>query len=87
MNPYLQRYNNNQQGDDCDGWKNKLVGKVILDDTSNTHLPADSVVRRNELPSLHRVLAPNSVCTMDYRPERLNIRVDDSNKVHAVYYG
>ncbi|KAI8067062.1 hypothetical protein BC940DRAFT_301216 [Gongronella butleri] len=88
MNPFLQRYNqNHQQDNDCDGWKDKLVGKVILKDEETTQLPATSFVRMKELPSQHRILAPNSMCTMDYRPERLNIRIDDTNKVHAVYYG
>lgn len=44
-------------------------------------------VRTKDLPKLHRVLGSNSVVTMDYRPDRLNIHVDDDKKVKGVNYG
>ncbi|SAM00134.1 hypothetical protein [Absidia glauca] len=76
-----------QQQDDCDGWRDKLVGKTIVGDEAVTSLPAGSFVRTKDLPKLHRVLGSNSMMTMDYRPDRLNIHIDDDKKVKGVNYG
>lgn len=89
--------------DECDGWRDKLVGKVVLNDDEVTTLEDNEVgnvtrfltnsdffsqcVRRKDLPRPSRVLPPNSMMTMDYRPDRLNVRVDHTMRVTGVNYG
>ncbi|KAI9474112.1 MAG: hypothetical protein EXX96DRAFT_488846 [Benjaminiella poitrasii] len=73
--------------DDCDGWRDKLVGKVILNDEAETTLSAGEFIRKKDLPKPNRVLPPDSIMTMDFRPERLNIRVDHTMRVTGVNYG
>ncbi|GAA5808749.1 hypothetical protein MFLAVUS_002144 [Mucor flavus] len=80
-------FGNNDNSNDCDGWRDKLVGKVILNDDEETSLKTDECIRRKELPKPNRVLSPNSIMTMDYRPERLNIHVDHTMRVTGVNYG
>ncbi|KAI9248832.1 hypothetical protein BDA99DRAFT_445938 [Phascolomyces articulosus] len=77
----------NNNNNDCDGWRDKLVGKKILKDNEETALSSDQFVRESELPKLRRVLPPNGVMTMDYRPERLNIHLDHNQKVQSVNFG
>ncbi|CEP12954.1 hypothetical protein [Parasitella parasitica] len=76
-----------QENAGCDGWHDKLVGKVILGDDEETALSANEFVRKKDLPNPNRVLAPNSMASMDYRPDRLNIKVDGNMKVTGVNYG
>ncbi|RCH96702.1 hypothetical protein CU098_009192 [Rhizopus stolonifer] len=73
--------------DDCDGWKDKLVGKIILDDEQETALSEGEYVRRKDLPKPSRVIPKNSMITMDFRPDRLNVHVDDRKKITGVNYG
>ncbi|KAF2266823.1 hypothetical protein CC78DRAFT_108700 [Lojkania enalia] len=62
-------------------WSNKLMGKKLGD----TH---DTVTfAKQDLPKEHRVLTPDSMSTMDFRPERLNIHVDNEGTVTNVRYG
>lgn len=42
---------------------------------------------KKDLPEQHRVLQPDSMKTMDFRPERLNIHVDEEGTVKNVQYG
>lgn len=42
---------------------------------------------RSALPKLSRVINPDSVVTMDYRQDRLNVYVDDKGKVDRVNCG
>lgn len=42
---------------------------------------------KQDLPQQHRVLQPDSMKTMDYRPERLNIHVDEEGTVRDVKFG
>ena len=44
-------------------------------------------MNRADLPDLLRVLGPNSVATMDYRPERMNVHVDASDIVTQITCG
>ncbi|MFS2317914.1 I78 family peptidase inhibitor [Maricaulis sp. D1M11] len=48
---------------------------------------ARTSVNRADLPALLRVLGPNSVATMDYRPERMNVHVDASDIVTQITCG
>ncbi|CDS06354.1 hypothetical protein LRAMOSA08882 [Lichtheimia ramosa] len=78
---------NPKQQADCDGWRKKLMGKVVLKDNEETSLGAHEVIREKDLPKPHRVLPPNGVMTMDYRPDRLNIFVDENRRVNNVNNG
>jgi hypothetical protein len=40
-----------------------------------------------DLPQQHRVLKPDSMKTMDFQPERLNVHVDDDGTVKNVTKG
>jgi len=44
-------------------------------------------VPRTAVPENYRVVGPNSVVTMDYRPDRLTIRVDDNDMVESLACG
>ncbi|KAJ8659666.1 hypothetical protein O0I10_004645 [Lichtheimia ornata] len=72
---------NPQQQLDMEKWHKKLVGKVVLKDNEETALGADEYVREKDLPKPNRVLPPNSPMTMDYRPNRLNVFLDENRRV------
>ncbi|KAI9331392.1 hypothetical protein BD770DRAFT_403531 [Pilaira anomala] len=80
-------FGNNKNSGDCDGWRDKLFGKVILNDDEQTGLAADEYIRKKDLPQPNRILPPNSIMTMDYRPDRLNIHVDHTMRVTSVNQG
>lgn len=42
---------------------------------------------KTDLPKEHRVLKPDSMSTMDFKPERLNIHVDEDGTVKKVNHG
>jgi hypothetical protein len=42
---------------------------------------------KTDLPKEHRVLKPDSMSTMDYKPDRLNIHVGEDGTVQNVRYG
>ncbi|KAL5691908.1 hypothetical protein ACP6JE_000376 [Aspergillus fumigatus] len=71
---------NSDMGSDKNEWLSKLVGKKISDSTSDTFAKKD-------LPEHHRVLRPGDAMTMDHRPERLNIHLDEEDKVKDVHFG
>lgn len=62
-------------------WKTKLMGKSLGDSHSST------TFAKKDLPKEHRVLGENSMKTMDHRPERLNVHVDDKGVVKGVSHG
>ncbi|KAI9470752.1 MAG: hypothetical protein EXX96DRAFT_511179 [Benjaminiella poitrasii] len=68
-------------------WERKLLGKILVQDDIKTELSNDQIVKINELPEFHRVLRPGQPQTRDFRPNRLNVFVDDSYKIERVYYG
>ena len=39
------------------------------------------------MPDNYRVVGPNSVVTMDYRPDRLTVRVDENDVVESLACG
>jgi len=47
----------------------------------------ESDLDRSTLPEFNRVLHPNTPATMDYRPDRLNVLVDDNGKIERVSCG
>ncbi|KAL2872109.1 uncharacterized protein BJX67DRAFT_341531 [Aspergillus lucknowensis] len=73
---------NTSGGGSKDEWLNKLVGKKISESSSD----ATSFAKR-DLPESHRILRPGDFKTMDFKPERLNIHVDENDNVRDVNYG
>ncbi|KAL4212747.1 hypothetical protein AB4K20DRAFT_1893824 [Rhizopus microsporus] len=59
-------------------WHEKLVGKYIVEDDAPTTLSEGEYVRS---------FFANSIMTMDYRTDRLNVHVDDNMKVKGVSFG
>lgn len=66
------------------------VGKVYVDDRADLTNPSapdsaqsdkNKVVRHSELPEGTRVIFPDTMVTMDYREDRLNLHVDNENVV------
>jgi hypothetical protein len=62
-------------------WKTKLLGKTLGDSHTETSFA------RNELPKETRVLQPDAMKTMDHKPDRLNVHVDDKGVVRDVSHG
>jgi hypothetical protein len=42
---------------------------------------------KSDLPQEHRVLKPDMMQTMDFKPDRLNVHVDDDGTVKKVTKG
>lgn len=58
-----------------DQWQH-LVGKKIVSKDDVSEL-SPSEFYKEDLPQPNRVLGPMSPCTMDFRPNRLNVMVDE----------
>ncbi|KAE8346740.1 hypothetical protein BDV24DRAFT_158371 [Aspergillus arachidicola] len=67
---------------DKNEWLNKLAGKTITEGTSDV-----TSFAKKDLPQSHRIVKPGDMMTMDYRPERLNVHLDDKGTVHDVNFG
>ncbi|KAE8359026.1 hypothetical protein BDV27DRAFT_149950 [Aspergillus caelatus] len=67
---------------DKNEWLNKLAGKTITEGTSDV-----TSFAKKDLPESHRILKPGDMRTMDYKPERLNVHLDDKGTVHDVNFG
>ncbi|RMJ23022.1 Peptidase inhibitor I78 family [Aspergillus sp. HF37] len=65
-------------------WAQKLVGKKISDSATASDV---NTFAKRDLPEGHRVLAPDSLQTLDYRPERLNVLLDEDETVRDVNFG
>jgi len=70
-----------KEGGSGDDWMNKLMGKKIGEQHD------DITFAKNDLPKEHRILKPDSMKTMDHKPERLNIHVDDDGTVKKISQG
>ncbi|KAG2196061.1 hypothetical protein INT47_008155 [Mucor saturninus] len=71
---------------DSEEWENKLKGKTLLLDDTETTLGAEEVFWARDLPAGHRILPPGSIQTRDYRPDRLNVFVTEDYKVERAYF-
>ncbi|KAF2197087.1 hypothetical protein GQ43DRAFT_444540 [Delitschia confertaspora ATCC 74209] len=71
----------NKSGGDSEDWQNKLMGKKLGDSSDNM------TFAKSDLPKEHRVLKPDSMSSMDHKPDRLNIHVDEQGTVTNVRYG
>jgi hypothetical protein len=74
--PGLQSKDGNQ-----DDWMSKLMGKKLGEQSD------EMTFAKTDLPKEHRVLKPDSMSTMDHKPERLNIHVGEDGTVQNVRYG
>ncbi|KAL6868816.1 hypothetical protein ACO1O0_000137 [Amphichorda felina] len=63
-------------------WTNLLVGKSLHDEESTP-----TAFSKRELPEKHRIIAPGSKVTRDFRADRLNVHVDETGIVSHVTYG
>ncbi|KAJ4380894.1 hypothetical protein N0V86_004257 [Didymella sp. IMI 355093] len=70
-----------QSKDGKDDWATKLMGKSLGDNHNET------TFAKQDLPKEHRVLQPDSMKTMDHKPDRLNIHVGEDGTVQNVQYG
>ncbi|KAJ4353365.1 uncharacterized protein N0V89_005094 [Didymosphaeria variabile] len=68
-------------GDQINEWSSKLMGKKLGDNHDEV------TFAKQDLPQEHRVLQPDSMSTMDHRPDRLNVHVDEQGTVKNVRYG
>ncbi|EAW07845.1 uncharacterized protein ACLA_025620 [Aspergillus clavatus NRRL 1] len=72
----------NMGGGEKGQWLNKLAGKKISDSTSDVQTFA-----KKDLPESHRILRPGDAMTMDHRPDRLNVHLDEQDVVKDVNFG
>ncbi|KAF2120438.1 hypothetical protein BDV96DRAFT_564830 [Lophiotrema nucula] len=70
-----------KDGSGKEDWSNKLMGKKLGEEHNEV------TFAKTDLPKEHRVLKPDSMSTMDHKPERLNIHVDEEGTVKNVRYG
>jgi hypothetical protein len=82
-------------------WLSKLAGKKIGEQHNETvRFPYPSKHSRDlvanrygqtfaktDLPKEHRILKPDSMKTMDFKPDRVNIHVDDDGTVKSISQG
>jgi hypothetical protein len=61
-----------------------LIGKRVVKKASDED--GDDVVVESTLPNPYRVLKPRSRQTRDYRPERLNLHVNDDGVIEKVSF-
>ncbi|KAJ1954697.1 hypothetical protein EC988_002293 [Linderina pennispora] len=58
-------------------WKGKLIGKKFIEDESLVSSIGENEFTANQLPQSRRILKGENVAmTMDFRPDRINVRLD-----------
>ncbi|KAI8319772.1 hypothetical protein GQ54DRAFT_23666 [Martensiomyces pterosporus] len=66
-------------------WSAKLLGKKFVE--SEVAPASDSEFSLASIPKNHRILrGENAVMTLDYRPERINIRLDSQGICTEVFF-
>lgn len=72
-------------------WATKIKGKRFVNDKNDTNVKRDDddqdTVYASQLPDHNRVVGRHSIMTRDFRPERLNVILNDDQIVESVYYG
>jgi len=64
-------------------WENKLTGKKIVPLGGTVANPAKEFAEndiKNGIPA-YRIIKPNTMMTMDYREDRLNVHIDADNSI------
>jgi hypothetical protein len=72
----------NMPADKAQEWMEKLAGKTLTEGPSS-----ETTFCKTELPQETRVIEPGSMVTKDFRPERLNVQVNEDGTVSHVYHG
>ncbi|PWY83213.1 hypothetical protein BO94DRAFT_625582 [Aspergillus sclerotioniger CBS 115572] len=72
---------NSAPGPNQEEWLHKLAGKKITESDSDV-----TSFAKKDLPEGHRVIKPGDAVTMDFRPERMNVHVDDEGIVQHVSF-
>ncbi|PVU86329.1 hypothetical protein BB559_005919 [Furculomyces boomerangus] len=69
-------------------WSDKLLGKYIqrVGEPQLSIAKAD-IFNESDLPEPYRILMPDSIATMDFRSNRLNVLLNNSEKVTGVQFG
>lgn len=64
------------------------VGKKYVDDTKNAYNGSmnDAILLQSQLPENTRILHQDSIYTADYRPDRLNLHLDEHDIVYKQGY-
>ncbi|RHZ46557.1 hypothetical protein Glove_615g17 [Diversispora epigaea] len=73
-----------------DEWKSKLVGKTLVrskDISTASEVDNDKVVHETVLPEGKRIINKGMFVTMDWKPERLNVHLNEDDKIMSVNYG
>ncbi|KAL2758957.1 hypothetical protein ACRALDRAFT_1062046 [Sodiomyces alcalophilus JCM 7366] len=71
-----------QSDDKTTEWSNKLVGKKLDDEKSD-----EICFCKRDLPEEHRIIQPGMMVTKDYKPNRLNVHVNEDGTVSHVVHG
>ncbi|KAK4121581.1 hypothetical protein N657DRAFT_657641 [Parathielavia appendiculata] len=72
----------NMGDDKTQEWMNKLVGKKLSEEPSS-----ETTFCKTELPQETRVIEPGMMVTKDFKPDRLNVHVNDDGTVSHVTHG
>lgn len=68
----------------------QMIGLKYIEkeaEAASTGMDRQRIVTREQLPLETRVLPPGSIKTLDYRKDRMNVQLDDSDVVKKVTYG
>ncbi|EWC48431.1 hypothetical protein DRE_02200 [Drechslerella stenobrocha 248] len=64
-------------------WTTDLVGKKIVDQRSDD----PEHFCKQDLPEQNRVIAPGTLVTRDFRPQRMNVHLDDEDRCSHITFG
>ncbi|KAJ1945597.1 hypothetical protein FBU59_002261 [Linderina macrospora] len=68
-------------------WKGKLIGKKFIEDASLISSIGEKEFTEEQLPKSRRILKGENVAmTMDFRPDRINVRLDDNGVCVDVFF-
>jgi hypothetical protein len=70
---------------DYDQWIGKTL--VLTGEADPADVPADHLVHERDIPKPYRIVRPGAFVTMDYAPDRLNVHVDDQNRITRINFG
>ncbi|CAM5315978.1 hypothetical protein GCM10010329_73880 [Streptomyces spiroverticillatus] len=70
---------------DYDQW----IGKTLVRDGESdpVGVPAERLVHERDIPEPYRIVRPGSILTQEYMPDRINVHVDDANRITRVTFG
>ncbi|KAF1984722.1 hypothetical protein K402DRAFT_395420 [Aulographum hederae CBS 113979] len=72
---------NSNDGDKTSEWMNNLMGKKIGEASDET------TFAKKDLPEEHRIVQEGDMLSMDHKPDRLNVHVDEEGTVKKVTHG